>query len=224
MRYSRRELLRMAAALAVKGHAADESRPLFEIVSPRQSRITWTHNNARSVEHWLPESMCSGCAFLDYDNDGWMDVFLVNTGPSDFFLPKEPLPRPALYRNNRDGTFTDVTAQAGLDSSRFGEGVAIGDYDGDGYPDIYLTCYGTNVLYQNNRDGTFTDVTRGAGVGASGWSTSAVWFDYDNDGKLDLFVCSFVDYSTRTTVVCGSQKNQRSYCIPKPFAGRASLL
>src|SRR3954454_5514295 len=221
MRYSRRELLGMIASFTGQGHAATESGPLFEMVPPRKSGITWTHNNARSAEHWLPESMCSGCAFLDYDNDGWMDIFLANTGPSEFFHPKEPLPRPALYRNNRDGTFSDVTAQAGLDTSRFGEGVAVGDYDGDGYPDIYLTCYGTNVLYENNRDGTFTDVTRGAGVGASGWSTSAVWFDYDNDGKLDLFVCSFVDYSTRTTVVCGSQKNQRSYCIPKPFAGRA---
>src|SRR3954453_13237967 len=127
---TRREQLSLLAAAFLRGATPD---PIFEAIPAAKTGITWKHDNARSAEHWLPESMCSGCAFLDYDNDGWMDVFLVNTGPSGFFLPKEPLPRPALYRNNRDGTFTDVTAQAGLDSSRFGEGVAIGDYDGDGY-------------------------------------------------------------------------------------------
>src|SRR3954470_8589337 len=162
MHYSRRELLWMAAALAGKGRAAVEAVPLFEIVPPRQSGITWTHNNARSAEHWLPESMCSGCAFLDYDNDGWMDIFLVNTGPTSFFKPAKAV-RNALYHNNRDGTFTDVTLNAGLDSQRWGEGVAVGDFDGDGYPDIYLTCYGANILYRNNRDGTFTDITEKAG-------------------------------------------------------------
>lgn len=119
--------------------------------------------------------MCSGCAFLDYGNDSWMDIFLVNTGRSDFHHPVQP-PRHALYRNNRNGTFTDVTARAGLDNGKWGEGVAVGDFNGDGYPDIYLTCYGENVLYRNNRDGTFTDITKAAGVADSGWERlTASW-------------------------------------------------
>lgn len=223
MPLSRRAFLSMAGSGALSLRGA-ESEPVFETVPASQSGITWVHDNARSPEHWLPESMCSGCAFLDYDNDGWLDLFLVNTGPSDFYKPVKP-GRNALYRNNRDGTFTDVTAKAGLDEARFGEGVAVGDFDGDGFPDIYLTCYGSNVLYRNNRDGTFTDVTRRAGVGASGWYTSALWFDYDNDGKLDLFVSSFVEYSATTSITCGDNAmRKRYYCIPRPFEGRPSLL
>ncbi len=197
---------------------------IFRQVPPEKSGIHWTHNNGKSPEHWLPESMCSGCAFLDYDNDGWMDIFLVNTGPSAFFHPADA-PRNALYRNNHDGTYTDVTLKAGLDSHRWGEGVAVGDFDADGYPDLYLTCYGQNVLYHNNKDGTFSDVTKKAGVAGSGWSTSAVWFDYDNDGRLDLFVGNFVDYEGPTLITCGdNQLGRRFYCIPKVFEGRHSLL
>jgi len=200
------------------------SKTIFERIPAQQSGIEWVHDNARSPEHWLPESMCSGCAFLDYDNDGWMDIFLVNTGPCAFFHPDHP-PRNALYRNNRNGTFTDVTAKAGLDSHRWGEGVAVGDFNGDGFPDIYLTCYGKNILYRNNGDGTFTDVTEKAGVTGAGWATSAVWFDYDNDGKLDLFVCSFVDYESPVRVTCGDNKlGKRFYCIPRVFEGRGSYL
>jgi enediyne biosynthesis protein E4 len=226
MRLTRRRLLQFLAAASVPSAraATEASAPIFEIVPASRSGITWVHENAKSPEHWLPESMCSGCAFLDYDNDGWLDILLVNTGPSPFFHPVHP-PRNALYRNNRDGTFTDVTVKAGLVSNRWGEGVAVGDFDGDGYPDIYLTCYGSNILYRNNRDGTFTDVTAKAGVGATGWSTSAVWFDYDNDGKLDLFVASFVDYNSAAAATCGTnQLGQRFYCIPKVFEGHPSLL
>ena len=221
---SRRRLLKLFGCAAPLQSARAARDAIFEIVPAAKSGIRWVHNNAKSTEHWLPESMCSGCAFLDYDNDGWMDLFLVNTGPSDFFHPANP-PRNALYRNNRDGTFTDVTKEAGLDSGRWGEGVAVGDFNGDGFPDIYLTCYGGNLLYRNNGDGTFTDVTGKAGVGGSGWSTSAVWFDYDNDGRLDLFVCNFVEYSANATVSCGdNQLRQRYYCIPRVFQGRASAL
>jgi hypothetical protein len=199
---------------------------LFSVVPPKQSRITWVHDNAASVAHYLPESMASGCAFLDYDNDGWMDVFLVNTGPCDFFQPDAGIrPRNALYRNNRDGTFTDVTAKAGLEGVAFGMGVAVADYDGDGFPDLFVTAYGRNTLYHNNGDGTFTDVTVKAGLQDPTWSTSAAWFDYDNDGKLDLFVCSFVEYAGDSKYLCGNNRvGKHYYCIPRLFKGRTSKL
>ncbi|MEW5979588.1 MAG: CRTAC1 family protein [Acidobacteriota bacterium] len=200
------------------------SDPIFEAVIASRSGIRWVHDNGMSPERWLPESMCSGCAFFDFDNDGWMDIFLVNTGPCDFYQPKKDV-HSALYRNNRDGTFTDTTEKAGLHGRLFGEGVAVGDYDGDGWPDIYLTGYGRNILYHNNRDGTFTDLTEEAGLTAKGWSTSAVWFDYDNDGRLDLFVCSFVDYSGNNKVFCGNNEiGVRYYCLPRLFESRFSHL
>ena len=162
----------------------------------------------------LPETVGAGCAFLDYDNDGWMDIYLVNSGRCDFYEPPQPL-RNALYRNNRDGTFTDVTQKAGVAGDAYGMGVAVGDYDGDGLPDLYLTQYPHSILYHNNGDGTFTDVTVKAGVAAPGWATSAVWFDYDNDGRLDLFVCHFVDYSKAKLKFCGDRlTGERFYCIP----------
>jgi len=208
----------------VRALPAAQSSSIFEIVPGERSGITWVHDNGKSLKRWLPEAMCSGCAFLDYDNDGWMDILLINTGPSSFHQPTGS-PRNALYRNNRNGTFTDVTAEAGLVAARWGEGIAVGDFDGDGYPDLYFTCYGDNVLYRNNRNGTFTDVTAKAGVAKGGWSTSAVWFDYDNDGRLDLFVCGFVDYGGPHPKTCGSDAlNKYSYCIPTIFEPRLSAL
>src|SRR3954447_171014 len=216
-RISRRELLLLAASPALRG----ASSPLFEEV---KSGISWTHDNARSKEHYLPEALGPGCAFLDYDNDGWMDIYLVNSGPSDFYRPARPV-RNALYRNNRDGTFTDVTEKAGVAGGTFGMGVAVGDYDNDGWPDLFVTSYGNCILYRNNRDGTFTEVTKKAGVATPGWTTSAVWFDYDNDGRLDLFVCSFVDYGNASRRSCGeNQLGQRYYCIPRFFKGTPSFL
>jgi hypothetical protein len=178
-----------------------------------------------SPERYLPETLGPGCAFLDYDNDGWMDVFLVNSGPSDFYTPSRPL-RNALYRNNRDGTFTDVTEKAGVAGGRaFGMGVAVGDYDNDGFPDMFVTAYGRSTLFHNNGDGTFTDVTEKAGLAIRGWTTSAAWLDYDGDGRLDLFVCSFVEYGMDRLVSCGDNKlGKRYYCIPKVFKPTPSLL
>jgi hypothetical protein len=221
MKFSRRQLLALAAA-RLGGAAAPP--PLFEEVPPSVSGITWTHENAMSNEHYLPEALGPGVAFLDYDKDGWMDIYLVNSGRSDFFNPSKPL-RNALYRNNRDGTFTDVTEKAGVPGGTFGMGVAVGDFDNDGWPDLFVTSYGNCILYRNNRDGTFTDVTKKAGLETPGWTTSAVWFDYDNDGRLDLFVCSFVDYGKTSHLSCGDNKlGKRYYCIPRFFKPTASFL
>ncbi|PYS66618.1 MAG: CRTAC1 family protein, partial [Acidobacteria bacterium] len=166
---------------------------------------------------YLPETTGAGCGFLDYDNDGWMDIYLVNSGPCDFYAPPSRL-RNALYHNNRDGTFTDVGEKAGVTGNGYGQGIAVGDYDDDGFPDIYLTQYGRSILYRNNGDGTFSDVTERAGIAAPGWATSAVWFDYDNDGQLDLFVCRFVDFSKSKNKWCGNRlTNERSYCIPRVY-------
>jgi hypothetical protein len=196
----------------------------FEEVPARASGITWTHDNARSAERYLPETVGAGCAFLDYDGDGWMDIYLVNSGASDFFTPRAPL-KNALYRNNRNGTFTDVTDKAGVAGRGFGMGVAAGDYDGDGKTDIYVTGYGSNILYRNNGDGTFTDATEKAQVAAPGWSTCAVWFDYDNDSRLDLFVSSFVFYNKAQNALCtDSRLNRTYYCIPRIFKPGPSRL
>jgi len=162
--------------LAPGGAAGMDSFAAFEEVPPAASGISWVHVSGQSPEMYLPETVGPGCGFLDYDNDGWMDIYLVNSGACDFYKPATPL-RNALYRNNRDGTFTDVTKKAGVPADAYGMGVAVGDYDGDGWPDLYVTQYPHSILYHNNGDGTFTDVTAKAGVAAQGWGTSAVWFD-----------------------------------------------
>jgi hypothetical protein len=206
------------------GTGAAAAKLLFEEVSPRKSGITWKHVSGRSPEYYLPETTGAGCAFLDYDNDGWMDIYLVNSGRCDFYQPNPPL-RNALYKNNRDGTFTDVTGKAGVEGGGYGMGVAVGDYDGDGFPDLFVTQYGRSILYHNNGDGTFTDVTEKAGVAAPGWATSAVWFDYDNDGRLDLFVCRFVNFDKSKNKFCGNETSgERYYCIPRVYEPAGSWL
>ncbi|MBA2356557.1 MAG: CRTAC1 family protein [Acidobacteria bacterium] len=228
-RPSRRDFLRLAgaassAAALPSSWARAQPPALFDEVPASRSGITWRHDNAVSDNRYLPETCGSGCAVFDYDNDGWMDLYLVNSGPADFYTPKAPL-RNALYRNNRDGTFTDVTEKAGVAGGTFGMGVAVGDYDNDGFPDLFVTAYGRCTLYHNNGNGTFTDVTDAAGLRSPGWTTSAVWFDYDNDGRLDLFVCSFVEFSLATNVFCGDNKlGRRYYCIPRVFKPSSSLL
>ena len=229
MNLTRRKWLGLASAFGAvhllgRKTAYAQPAPLFVEVPPSSSGITWVHENAMSPSRYLPEALGPGCAFLDFDNDGWMDIFLVNSGPSDFWKPAKPV-RNALYKNNRDGTFTDVTEKAGVSGAYFGMGVAVGDYDNDGWPDMFVTAYGKCILYKNNHDGTFTDVTEKAGLATPGWTTSAVWFDYDNDGRLDLFVCSFVDYSGVRKLECGNNKIGRNYyCVPRVFKPTASFL
>jgi enediyne biosynthesis protein E4 len=230
----RRDFLRLMAGTAalsgasrIAGGAGSPSYPFTEIPASA-SGITWTHSSGHSAEKYLPESTGAGCAFLDFDNDGWMDIYLVNSGPCDFYTPPHPL-RNALYRNNRDGTFTDVTEKAGVAAGGYGMGAAVGDYNADGFPDLYVTQYGRSILYRNNGDGTFTDVTAKAGVAAPGWASSAVWFDYDNDGRLDLFVCRFVEFSKTIHHKCGDPSNpalagQAEYCYPKIYAPMPSWL
>ncbi|MGB8115584.1 MAG: CRTAC1 family protein [Candidatus Sulfotelmatobacter sp.] len=208
-----------AAATSV---ASREPGYPFTEIPLSASGITFKHTAAHSEQKYLPETTGAGCAFLDYDNDGWMDIYFVNSGKCDFYNPDPPL-RNALYRNNHDGTFTDVTEKAGVGAGGYGQGVAVGDYDGDGFPDIYVTQYGRSILYHNNRDGTFTDVTEKAGVAAPGWSSTAVWFDYDNDGRLDLFVGRFVDFDKSKNLPCKAN-NLPGYCVPHLYKPMPSWL
>jgi len=226
----RRDILRgmASAALFLRGFRGplfpDVPKVPFLEIPPQKSGILWVHSSGKSPEKYLPETTGAGCAFFDFDNDGWLDIYLVNSGKCDFFNPEPPL-RNALYKNNRDGTFTDVTEKAGVAGRGFGQGVAVGDYDGDGYPDLYVTQYGQSILYHNNGDGTFNDVTEKAGVAAPGWGSSAVWLDYDNDGRLDLFVGQFVAFSKELNQACGVEEDgHRHYCIPQHYSPTASWL
>lgn len=216
----------VAGAVATAQTAAEVGRtPIrFETIPPDASGIHWKHSNAQSEERHLPETVGSGCAFLDFDDDGWMDIYLINSGQSDFFRPETDL-RNALYRNNRDGTFTDVTEMAGLAGGEFGMGVSAADYDRDGDTDLYVTAYGRNQLFSNQGNGTFLETAEQSGVAAKGWFTDAVWFDYDNDSNLDLFVSGFVSYSKEESKYCGdNEAGRRHYCIPRSFRPTTCLL
>jgi hypothetical protein len=222
--FIRAHLWLLLVAISVSAQKPVRVAVTFEEVLPAVSKITWAHDNGHSPDRQLPETVGAGCAFFDYDNDGWMDVYFVNSGPSDFFTPAAPL-KNALYRNNHDGTFTDVTDKAGVAGGRFGMGVAAADYDADGNIDLYVTNYGPNILYRNNGNGTFTEVTDKAGVAAPGWSTCATWFDYDNDGKLDLFVSAFVFYDKSQNPLCtDTTLKRRYYCVPRLFKPQPSRL
>ncbi len=214
----------LAALLHVAALAAAQPQPLFVEVPASSSGIDWVHENAMSSTHYLPETMGAGAAFLDYDGDGWMDIYLVNSGPSDFFKPTSAL-RNALYRNNKDGTFSDVTQKAGVEGGTFGMGVAVGDLDNDGAPDMLVTSYGKPVLYHNRGDGSFADITNRSGLDVGGWMTSAAWFDYDGDGLLDLFICRYVEFSKEKHISCGLNPLGKSYyCVPRVFAPTRNLL
>jgi hypothetical protein len=193
----------------------------------RQSAgITFVQDSTETDEKFYLETMGTGVGWIDYDQDGLMDLYFVQSGATDAYKPTKSL-RSALYRNNGDGTFTDVTEKAGVGGEgHYGQGVAVGDYDNDGYPDLYVTGYGRAILYRNNGDGTFTDVTAKAGVADEGaWSTSAGWFDFDKDGWLDLVVTNYLDWSPQNNLWCGERApGYRSYCNPNNYRGQKTRL
>lgn len=185
--------------------------------------INFHHNTGAFGAKYLPETLGSGCAFLDYDADGWLDILLING--MDWTGHKRRSTTLQLYRNNRNGTFTDVTRQAGLAVELYGMGVAVADYNNDGFPDILVTAVGQNRLFQNTGKGHFLDVTEKAGLGGrSALSTSALWFDFDRDGLLDLFVCNYVKWSPEHDVFCTVDGTHKSYCTPEAYRGSTCWL
>jgi enediyne biosynthesis protein E4 len=183
-----------------------------------QAGISFQHNSGAYGGKLLPETLGSGCAFLDYDGDGWQDILLVNG--MDWAGHKKQRSTLKLYKNNRNGTFTDVTRAAGLDVEMYGMGVAVGDYNNDGFPDVLITCVGQNRLFQNTGKGTFVDVTKKSGLaGRQAFSTSAVWIDFDRDGLLDLFVCNYVNWTPEHDVFCSLDGKHKSYCTPEAYRG-----
>lgn len=188
-----------------------------------QAGIHFHHNSGAYGGKLLPETLGSGCAFLDYDRDGWQDILLVNG--IDWPGHKRRRTTLQLYRNNRNGTFTDVTHSAGLDVEMYGMGIAVGDYNNDGFPDILITCVGQNHLFRNTGKGGFVDVTRSSGLGGrQAFSTSALWFDYDGDGFLDLFICNYVKWSPEHDVFCSLDGKRKSYCTPEAYRGETCWL
>jgi enediyne biosynthesis protein E4 len=188
-----------------------------------QAGIHFQHNSGAYGGKLLPETLGSGCAFLDYDADGWQDILLVNA--MDWPGHKRQRSALRLYRNNRNGTFADVTKSAGLDIEMYGMGVAVGDYNNDGFPDLLITCVGQNRLFRNTGKGAFVDATQNSGLqGRQAFSTSAIWFDYDRDGLLDLFVCNYVRWSPQHDVFCSLDGKQKSYCTPEAYRGDTSWL
>jgi len=210
----------LSSATAPPWAFANPASPLnFHLTDVTSSSgIQFQHNSGAYGGKLLPETLGSGCAFLDYDNDGWQDILLLNG--MDWPGHKRQRSTLRLYHNNRNGTFTDVTRAAGLDLELYGMGVAVGDYNNDGFPDIFITCVGQSRLFRNTGKGTFVDATRSSGLfGHQGFSTSALWFDYDRDGLLDLFVCNYVRWSPEHDVFCSLDGTHKSYCTPEAYRG-----
>jgi hypothetical protein len=216
----------LALVITALTFPVDANTPAFTDVTA-SAGIAFTHNSGATGKKYLPETMGSGVAFLDIDNDNWQDLFFVqsmNWRPSGARRPSGTPSYPALYRNNRNGTFSDVTRTAGLAIEMYGLGVAAADYDNDGDTDIYVTALGPNRLFRNNGKGVFDEVTRAAGVGDPGFSTGALWFDYDKDGRLDLFVANYVEWSLESDRFCALDGRNKSYCTPEAYKGQSPTL
>ncbi len=206
---------------------------VFQDIAGAAGLTTWKHRMGTPKKQYILETIGSGVALLDYDNDGWLDIYLVNGSTEDAMNGKAPAPKAALFHNNHDGTFTDVTAKAGVDNSRWGFGAVVGDFDNDGWPDLYVSNFGKNRLYRNNHDGTFTDVAEKAGVALDSWSTGATWGDYDGDGRLDLFVPGYVHYDLKSQPGIGGEgvsfsfcqyRGVKTYCGPRGLPGEPDHL
>jgi hypothetical protein len=213
-----------AAALPTSLAGQSAPSPGFQLVDVTAGAgLAFRHNNGAYGGKLLPETLGSGCAFIDYDADGWQDILLVNGADWPGHSRQRSTLR--LYRNNRNGTFTDVTRAAGLDVEMYGMGVAVGDFNNDGFPDLFVTCVGQSRLFRNTGKGTFVDVTRTSGLaGRMAFSTSAMWLDFDRDGLLDLFVCNYVRWSADHDVFCSLDGKQKSYCTPEAYRGETSWL
>ena len=226
----RREFLAgCGAAIAASAFAPDldaqsAGAPSFRLTDVTASAgLRFRHNNGAYGGKLLPETLGSGCAFLDYDADGWLDILLVNG--MDWPDHRRQRSTLRLYRNNRNGTFTDVTRAAGLDVELYGMGVTVGDFNNDGFQDLLVTCVGQNRLFQNTGKGTFIDVTRASGLGGrEAFSTSAMWIDFDRDGFVDLFVCNYVRWSAERDVFCSLDGKEKSYCTPEAYRGETGWL
>jgi hypothetical protein len=231
---TRRRFLKTIAAAGVlpSGMTAGESSLFVDVAA--QTGLRFQHFNGATGKHFMPEIMGSGVALFDYDNDGDLDVYLVqgthldSTGKVLFPPAANWKPGNRLFKNLLSETgelrFVDVTEKAGVGHVGYGMGVAVGDYDNDGFLDLYVTNFGRNVLYHNNGDGTFTDVTRQSGTDDAHWSTSAAWVDFDGDGWLDLFVCNYVDFTVEGNRGCVSPAGEPDYCTPKMYHAVPSRL
>jgi enediyne biosynthesis protein E4 len=217
-----RKMIAVTVLLAGLGFHSAVAQIQFRDITA-QAGLHFTHNNGAYGKKYLPETMGPGCAFIDYDGDGYPDILLVNG--EDWPGHKHAASTLKLYHNNHDGTFTDVTVKSGLAISLFGLGVAVGDYDNDGHDDIFISALGQSHLFHNNGNGTFTDVTRAAGLwGPNEFSTSAAWVDYDRDGKLDLVVANYVQWSLETDLHCTLDGTHKSYCTPESYKGTSARL
>ena len=216
---TRASLVTTIVALWSQAFLVQSDIPFSDITT--DAGITFIHNSGATGQKYLPETLGAGGLFIDIDSDGWQDIFLVN---SVDWESTDGRSLPALYRNDGDGTFTDITSGSGLEVELYGIGGAAADYDNDGHTDIYITAFGPNRLFRGHGDGTFTDVTQATGVGGEGFSTSAAWLDYDNDGALDLFVANYVEWTITGDLVCTLDGQNKSYCTPEAYQGQSPTL